>query len=288
MQLVLAVLAMLVMASCGGSSPTAPTASGKAIVIPFSVTSSATRLIVGETATVRVNLGTSTAFTPRWDSDDPTILRVTADGLVTSVGFGVGVITARHPDGSDANITIDVFPELRTTFELTLIRVSCKLIVLGPVNWGECAEDGSMVQTELIILDQTHSIHSSGLPTMSLTGFYKTAGMSGQGASIEATLNSIGLVDWSTSDDSSYTHDNTGTGTRTVRREGFFSVFDNGYQIAMAYDLLSWYRGFPDASIDVTYDYEWGGTGWGFGHGREFAHVTPLPFEQLEVPTRSP
>ena len=98
MQLVLAVLAVLVMTSCGGKSPTAPPT-----VVGVSVTSSATSLIVAETATVRAtflnSVGASAAFTPTWESDNLGVATEDAEGLVTTVGFGTVSITARHPDG---------------------------------------------------------------------------------------------------------------------------------------------------------------------------------------------
>jgi hypothetical protein len=245
MQLVLAVLAVLVMTSCGGKSPTAPT------VVGVSVTSSATSLIVAETATVRAtfldSVGASAAFTPTWESDNLGVATVTAEGLVTSVGFGTVSITARHPDGRQGSIKIGVFPEMRAVWNLTMVRVSCIKVEIGSAGFGSCAaESGTPFSQTLTIGSQTPSSDDM----MTVTGLYITD-------FVEGTVNTAGQLSWSTLPDSESIGEDwdVGIGTHTHSREGVFQVATSGENLSGEYSSVSQYHGFADAIIDVTYTY---------------------------------
>jgi len=246
MQLVLAVLAVLVMTSCGGKSPTAPPT-----VVGVSVTSSATSLIVAETATVRAtflnSVGASAAFTPTWESDNLGVATVTAEGLVTSVGFGTVSIIARHPDGRQGSIKIGVFPDVRAVWNLSMVRASCVKVEIGSAGFTPCSpESGTPFSIRLII----GSLTPSSDDMMRVTGLYSDD-------LLEGTVDTAGQLFWSTGpvSESVGADWDIGTGTKTISREGVFQVATSGEELSGEYSYVSQYHGFSDAIIDATYTY---------------------------------
>ena len=155
-------------------------------VVGVFVTSSATSLVVEETATVRAtflnSVGASAAFTPTWESDNLGVATVTAEGLVTRVGFGTVSITARHPDGRQGSITIGVFPEMRAVWNITIVRVSCIKVEMGSAGFAPCPpESGTTTSNTLTI----GSLTPSSDDMMSVTGLYG-------GDSVEGTVDTAG------------------------------------------------------------------------------------------------
>ncbi|MBM64401.1 MAG: hypothetical protein CL484_15750 [Acidobacteria bacterium] len=236
--------------SCGSSSPTGPS------VATVSVTTSATSLVVGETATLRATLVGVSAMLPLvYASDNLGVATVNADGLVTAVGFGTATISARHSTGPQGSVTIRVFPYMTGRWEVDIVSVSCTKIEEGPGDgpfFAPCNDDaGSAAYIEFTIGSQT----SVSPNTMKLTGLFD-AGT--QKDLFEATVNTAGQLDWFTQSSSESVNINLiGNGTYTWSREGVFQVSGNGTSLSGEYVKTNRYHGFADSSITAIYSRVW-------------------------------
>jgi len=237
---------VVALAPACGSSPTAPGA--LPTTAPYAtavvVTSSASTLVAGGTATVRATATNSTgapvAVTPTWESSDLAVATVDAAGLVTAASHGTVTITARHVSGRSGSVEIGVFPDLVRTWYLDIVSASCTVIEFA--NFPECTwETGQEFDLEFIIGSQSELTTTTMKVTgvLSLTSGHKI---------LDGTVDTTGKIEWTTLRE--YHEWISGTsqiqGTWVSDRIGVFQVSADGDDLSGDYTKTYTASGYSD------------------------------------------
>ena len=247
---------MVALAPACGSSPTAPGA--LPTTAPYAtavvVTSSASTLVAGGTATVRATATNSTgapvAVTPTWESSDLAVATVDAAGLVTAASHGTVTITARHVSGRSGSVEIGVFPDLVGTQYLDIIQASCTVIEFA--NFPECGDTGKESNVNFIIGSQSELT----MTTMKVTG-----ALDADGAKIlDGTVDTTGKIEWTTlrEDHDPWTSDTSQIqGTWVSDRVGVFQVSADGNNLSGEYTKTYTSSGYSDPGDNGQRVFTW-------------------------------
>ena len=240
----------LVAACGGGGGPTSPSRAQESVV----VTVSDSTVISGATPTVRAtfrnSVGSETSFVPAWESNNLAVATIDSDGLVTTKGFGVVTITARHPTGKSGSITLNIFPRMVAEWQIEIVRISC---TTTQENW-ECSEGTPGGNGYLTLASQTES----SATTMTVQGLVEFPSRSNNYV-LEGTVDTSGRFVWKTgpdteSWDSRYSKVD---GTLTVERDGVFQINEDETQLTGEYTWRSIYEGYSDPGDNGTWTNVW-------------------------------
>ena len=147
------VAGLLLAASCGGESPTAPSATEATISVTYPARST---IFIGNQvqfeATVTLGDGsTQPAAAATWSSDAPSVATVSPTGLVTAVAAGEATISAEANPGGRGSLRIRVYPEFRGSWT-------------GWWRATDCTASGAALWVQLCALLKSSSQDVAGSP----------------------------------------------------------------------------------------------------------------------------